>query len=238
MIWQKALVTDAYHVFRTGIPFADAHFDVMHRLLDAAGVQVETLLDLGAGDGIVTDAVSTRHRLTSAVMVDFSAPMLDAARDRFAGDRAAFDVSFLPGDFRESDWHGDVTKAGPFDAVISRFAIHHIPDAMKRNLYATILGWLKPGGMLINIEHVLSGSALYAEAHDRLMIDGIAAARADNADIAQVAASYYARQDADANILASVQDQLEWLDEAGYLDVDCAFKAFELAVFAGRRPAS
>ena len=238
MVWQEALVADAYHAFRTGIPFADVHFDVMNRLLAAAGIQVVTLLDLGAGDGIVTDVISRRYPLTSAVLVDFSTPMLEAARDRLSSRQSTINASFVAGDFREDEWHGYVASAGPYDAVISRFAIHHIPDAMKRDLYAAILGWLRPGGMFINIEHVSSGSEMYSTANDQLMIDGMANTRADLMDIEAVTASYHARQDADANILAPVHEQLAWLLDAGYVDVDCAFKAFELAVFAGRRPVS
>ena len=37
VIWQRSSGMDAYHASRTGIPFADAHFDVMVRLLEAAG---------------------------------------------------------------------------------------------------------------------------------------------------------------------------------------------------------
>jgi len=33
-----------------------------------------------------------------------------------------------------------------------------------------------------------------------------------------------------------VESQLDWLRELGFADVDCFFKAFELAVFGGRKP--
>jgi len=236
VIWQQSSVAADYHASRTGIPFADVHFDMMHRLLDAAGLTVHRLLDLGAGDGIATEVVSRRQPLTKAVLVDFSEPMLDAARMRFVTGETSFEVAVITGDFQATDWHSDVSALGPYDAVVSRFAIHHIPDEMKRALYREIPGWLKPGGMFISSEHVASASPLYAEAHDRLMIDGIMSSR-DTVDAETVTASYRARQDAGANILAPVQDQLTWLSDAGFVDVDLAFKAFELSVFAGRRPA-
>ena len=235
-IWQRSSVTVDYHASRSGIPFADAHFEIMHRLLNAAGLPVRTLLDLGAGDGIVTEVVARRQALERSVLVDFSEPMLDAARQRFDGQPQTFDVSYVAGDFRETDWHGDVAQPGPFDAVVSRFAIHHIPDDLKRNLYQAIFGWLRPGGMFVNIEHVASASPLYADAHDQMMIDGIMASR-ETGDAESVATAYRNRQDSGANILAPVQDQVEWLRNIGFVDVDIAFKAFELSVFAGRRPA-
>ena len=236
VIWRRAAVIADYHASRRGIPFAEAHFTIMHRLLREAGVPVRTLLDLGAGDGIATAVVAEQQPLERAVLVDFSEPMLEAARERFGAAARTFDVTFVRGDFRETDWHPEVAAAGPYDAVVSRFAIHHIPDDDKRALYARVLDWLAPGGMFINIEHVASASDLYARAHERMMIDGIMASQDSEADAEAVAAAYRARQDAGANILAPVEVQLSWLRELGFVDVDCAFKAFELAVFAGRRP--
>jgi tRNA (cmo5U34)-methyltransferase len=52
-----------------------------------------------------------------------------------------------------------------------------------------------------------------------------------------IAREYGQRPDQEANVLASVETQLTWLRDAGFVDVDCVFKYFELAVLAGRRPA-
>ena len=46
------------------------------------------------------------------------------------------------------------------------------------------------------------------------------------------------RADKAANILAPVDDQCRWLREIGFADVDCYFKAFELALFGGRKPSA
>jgi ubiquinone/menaquinone biosynthesis C-methylase UbiE len=235
-IWQDARVTAAYHASRTGIPFAAAHLDILNRILAGAGIPVRRILDLGAGDGFLTAAVARRWPLAEAVLVDFSQPMLDAAKQRLA--QASFATTFITGDFRETGWHAEVQRASPFDAVVSRFAIHHIPDDMKRAVYASAYEWLTPGGMFVNIEHVASASPLYEGLNDDWMIEGILASRAGQGDVENVTRTYRERLDSGANILAPLQDQLDWLAGVGFVDVDCAFKAFELAVFAGRRPAA
>jgi hypothetical protein len=51
----------------------------------------------------------------------------------------------------------------------------------------------------------------------------------------QAVTEFFNRPDKNANILAPVEDQCVWLREAGFADVDCFFKVFELAVFGGRR---
>jgi hypothetical protein len=53
-----------------------------------------------------------------------------------------------------------------------------------------------------------------------------------------LAREYAERPDQHANVLASVETQLTWLRDAGFDDVDCVFKYFELAVLVGRRPLS
>lgn len=236
VIWQNAAVAANYGVSRTAIPFVDMHFEVMHRLLDAADLEVRNVLDLGCGDGIVTAEVMRQQPVEHATLQDFSDPFLDAARTRFADSE--LDTLFVAGDFRETDWHAAVEARGPYDLVASRFAIHHIPDEMKRALYEAIFSWLKPGGMFVQIEHVASATALYNRAYDKLMVDCLFAARGHEADYDEVYASYRDRADGGANILAPVWDQVEWLREIGFVDCDCAFKCFELSVFAGRKPAA
>ena len=222
-IWQDAAVATNYQVSSKSIPFVDVHFEIMHRVIEASGVEVRNLLDLGAGNGIATVEVATRQPVERATLTEFSAPMVDMARERFAVSPPPFAVDYVIGDFRESDWHGEVDERGPYDLVVSRFAIHHIPDEDKRALYGAILHWLRPGGLFINIEHVASATPLYGTAHDRLMVECLAAASGGDANFDEVYASYRERADGPANILAPVWSQLEWLRELGYSDVDCPF---------------
>lgn len=234
-VWRRASVASSYHAIRKGIPFADAQFAVAHRLLDVAGIQVRNLLDLGAGDGLATAVIAELQPVETAVLVDLSEPMMEAARERFSPANSGLHATFLLGDFRETEWYDAVANSGPYDAAISRFAIHHVPDEDKHRLYGAVLEWLVPGGMFINIEHVASASDIYRAAHEGMMLDGIFAAQGPSADREQIAAAYHARKDSDANILAPVEDQMRWMRELGFVEVDCAFKSFELAVFAGRR---
>lgn len=237
-VWRRPAVMSGYHAIRDAVPFVEAQFEVMHRLLNMAGLRVRRLLDLGSGDGIAAAAVADRQPVECAVLVDFSEPMLAAAQARFNSHDPEPKVEFVVGDLRSANWHGRVGAAGPYDAIVSRYAIHHLPDEDKQALYSQLLGWLVPGGMFINIEHVSSATELYEAAHDRLMIDSIVAAGGPDADAAVIEDHYRSREDAHANILAPVDVQTRWLTDIGYVDVDCAFKAFELAVFSGRRPSA
>ena len=75
---------------------------------------------------------------------------------------------------------------------------------------------------------------------DQSVIDGRYALEVENGgqkSRKQIADIFMNRPDRQANLLAPVETQCDWLREIGYEQVDCYFRIYELAVFAGRRPA-
>jgi SAM-dependent methyltransferase len=65
---------------RGAIPLAQEQIDIMLRLITACGGPIRSFLDLGCGDGVLSAAILQRYPQAEGVLVDFSAPMLDAAR--------------------------------------------------------------------------------------------------------------------------------------------------------------
>jgi SAM-dependent methyltransferase len=186
--------------------------DVPHRaegeavLYDCLPPQVERVLDLGCGDGRLLARVRVARPGATGVGVDFSPPMLAAARHRFAGD---LNVEIVAHDLSEP-----LPDVGRFDVVVSAFAIHHLEDERKRELYGEVVALLDPGGVFCNLEHVSSASPAL---HDRFM--------------AQIEAS-----EDPTNRLLDVETQLGWWRELGLTDVDCLWKWRELALLVGVKP--
>jgi SAM-dependent methyltransferase len=177
-------------------------------LLEFIPRDVERILDLGAGDGRLLALLKIDRPGTHAVALDFSPTMLDAARHRFRHDPTVTVTSH--------NLEDRLPALGPFDAVVSSFAIHHCVDARKRVLYAEIHDLLKPGGMFCNLEHVAPATRAL---HLRFL-------RALNMTEAEEDPS---------NKLVDVETQLKWLREIGFQDVDCHWKWLELALFGGRK---
>ena len=164
--------------------------------------------------------------------------MLQAAREEFA--RYGEQLTFVDADYGDPDWL-NAGEGGSFDAVVSGFSIHHQSNERKRQLYGEIYGLLSPGGVFLNLEHVSSPTRwietvfeeYFVDAlHDMHRRDGSGKSREEGAD------ELYRRPDKEANILAPLDVQCDWLRTIGFEDVDCYFKAFELALFGGRRPAA
>src|SRR5919199_2878877 len=90
------------------------------------GLQVQRLLELGIGTGETTRRVLARHPHAKLVAVDNSEPMLERARNEFAG--AELHRGRLE----------DPPPPGPFDLVVSSLALHHLDGAGKRKLFQRV----------------------------------------------------------------------------------------------------
>jgi tRNA (cmo5U34)-methyltransferase len=132
----------------------------------------------------------------------------------------------------------DQIRADGSDLIVSGLSIHHQPDMRKKELYAEIFNLLNPGGLFLNLEHVLPATRATESLFDEYFIDHLYEYhRLSDKTITreQVAEMYYGRQNKKENILAPVELQCEWLRQIGFKDVDCFFKIFELALFGGRK---
>ncbi len=173
---------------------------------------------------------------SDGVLVDHSPPMLKAAEKELAG--FAGRIHLCEADYGQASWVKSIEQYAPLDLVVSGFSIHHQPDSSKRRLYGEIFELLRPGGMFVNQEHVASPTERLAELWDQIRVDSLyelAVQRKLNKTRAAVEKEYFERPDREANLFSSVETQCEWLREIGYVDVDCFFKYFELAVFGGCR---
>jgi len=233
-VWKTQCAATTYlEGLRAAFPMALEQIEVMLRLIGACGRPVRRVLDLGCGDGVLAAAILEHVPQVEAVLVDFSEPMLEAARKRFSD--GADPVHYILADYGVPSWTHSVAEWSPYDAVVSGFSIHHQPDARKIAVYREIFGLLNRGGLFVNLEHVSSPSEWTRSLQDELFIDSLHRHRPDESR-EDVARFYHGRPDRDANILAPMETQCAWLREIGFTDVDCYLKLFEAAVFGGRKP--
>lgn len=204
------------------------------RLIAAHDQPIHVFLDLGCGDGILGGTILAQYSQARGVLLDFSEPMLQAAQARL-GDQ---NVVLIQADYTDPAWTQQVSDAAPFDLIVSGYSIHHQTDERKQSLYAEIYRLLQPGGLFINIEHVAPATAWGESIWESCYIDGLCQLferQGKPKERAEVVRAYRESTERAANILAPVETQCDWLRRIGFVDVDCYFKIFELAVFGGRR---
>ncbi len=179
-------------------------------LLEQVPRDARRILDLGTGDGRLLALLRIDRREMLGVGLDFSEPMLKAARERFADDER---IELVEHDLAEA-----LPALGRFDAVVSSMAIHHLEHDRKRSLYSEVFELLEPGGVFVNFEHVASPTH-----------------RLHRAFFAAIGEPLEHEDPSDR--LLDVESQLGWLRELGFDDVDCYWKWLEMALLIGVKPA-
>jgi SAM-dependent methyltransferase len=180
-------------------------------LLEQIPSNVKRVLDLGTGDGRLLALVKLHNPSVEGVALDFSDPIIEQAKKRFANDKH---VTIVKHDFSHPLPQGQL---GCFDAIVSSLAIHHLTHTRKKRLYQEIFNLLNPKGVFCNLEHVSSAT--------------------ENLHLKFLAATGLTPETEDpSNKLLDVETQLRWLREIEFVDVDCAWKWLELALLMGFKP--
>ena len=198
-------------------PDHDAFYGAAVEAIGLTGRPVEAFLDVGAGTGLLTRQVLEAHPQARATLLD-GAPAMLAEAEKTLGDR----VTYVVGDFARE------LPDGPWDAVVSALAIHHIADDDKRALFARIRRVLAPGGVFVNSEQVAAPTRFLAE---RYACEHERHARDAGSDDAEWEA---ARGRMAADRLATLEDHVAWLRKAGFADVDAVYKRHGFAVIVAR----
>jgi tRNA (cmo5U34)-methyltransferase len=177
------------------------------------------VLDLGAGTGLMAAFIAYNFPNARITMVDISNEMLERARVRFelGGERFRFEVS---------DYGVDRIQE-KYDAIVSALSIHHLTDEQKRALFGRIYGALNDGGVFVNAEQFRCSTQERHRFHHERWITRVRELGADERDLAA------ALERMKFDRAATLEDQLEWMREAGFRDIDCAYKNLIFAVYCG-----
>ena len=146
--------------------------------------------------------------------------MMAVAKDRFNGEEH---MEYIIADYTQYEF----TKT--YDIVISSLSIHHLSNKEKKNLYATIFSILNEGGIFINADQVLGHTPFIESIYKNDWKNKIEASGLTEQEL-QAA---YERTKLDK--MSPLQDQLNWLQESGFQDVDCVYKYFNFVVLYGKK---
>ena len=202
------------------VPCFDEFYGTVIRLIPFEPSATFRCLDLGAGTGLLAALVKQAFPNAAVHLTDASEAMLAQARIRFRGTPA---VSYAVLD------HLALAAVEEYDVVVSALSVHHLPHDQKHDLYGKIHRALRPGGRFIHADQVLGPTP---EQETVYQAAWLAHAR-DKGISADALAQAMERISHDVN--APLADQLQWLSDAGFEQIDCWFKSFRFAVFGGTK---
>jgi tRNA (cmo5U34)-methyltransferase len=191
-----------------------------------------TILDVGAGYGAVSMFILEQFPNATCIAQDGSEPMLRRAQQRLAGYGVRFTV--CQSDLFDQDWLP--AQYGPFDAVVSVSCLHNLRDFARISvIYGDIRTHLKPGSVFLNCDLVSAPTPALQQYYGR-----VTAARRqregtshdDTAEMPHGADQAPAHRPVNA-FPGNLDQHLEALRTAGFVEVDCFWKDLRRAVYGG-----
>jgi tRNA (cmo5U34)-methyltransferase len=232
--WQRRELATAFLQERqTLVPLLHVQEDLLRRLFERHPHRVERFLDVGAGDGAMSALLLSLFPEAEAVLVDFSAPMLERAERRLQGSPVRWQI--VRGDLSGPAWMRELAP-GSCGAAISGLAIHHLPAKRKRSLFAELYGLLEPGAMFVNMDYVSIAGPLQGLWDEQMLANAVQADRERGGGRTEEEVERAMFDDSDEDRPDSVEDQLRWLREAGFADAELHFKWAEGAIFGAIKP--
>jgi ubiquinone/menaquinone biosynthesis C-methylase UbiE len=123
-----------------------------------------SVLDVGAGYGVVTEELLGIFPNARGTLQDYSDVMLGHARRRFA--HLSGQIRYVLCDLTTPSWTDRV--GGPFDLAVSAIAIHNLRDlAVIGECYRGIFRLLEPGGRFLDYDRFEGAGGVAA--HEELL---------------------------------------------------------------------
>ncbi|MBI4745958.1 MAG: class I SAM-dependent methyltransferase [Deltaproteobacteria bacterium] len=214
-------------VIRRRVPLYNEIQTLIVSLLPFSRKEYLRVLDLGCGTGGTSVALLKEFPLARVTGIDSSSDMLDAAAAKVK--HTTWRIDFVCQDIRVVSGQWPVVRdEGEFDVIISAFSLHYLTEDEKKALFSKCYDALKPGGIFIDAEAVISPFAnvyqLYMEKWKEFQFS-----------------NGFSEDETGAQMLKFVRDvkpltverQLGLMSDAGFADVECYFKYLNWAVFGG-----
>ena len=179
------------------------------------------VLDIGAGTGLFSVYLLEKFPGAHLTLIDIAENMLEMARQRFAGREH---TDYIVRDYSSGD------LGGPYDIACSALSIHHLTREDKRRLFHRVYQALQPGGIFVNADQADGETPYFRERYLEYWNDFLK----NGPMSAEQHAEILKRRDTlDKN--EKLSDQLAWLKEAGFSDVDVVYRNRTFIVTVARK---
>lgn len=202
------------------IPCFDDFYHTALSLIPYNTSESFSVLDLGAGTGLMSLFVHSRFPHAAITLTDISDKMLDRAKERFSESPGSF--SYLISDYRDG-------LRGNYDIIISALSIHHLNAAEKKKLFYDVYSSLATGGVFINADQVLGCTPSIEKIYRSRWLDFVGKSGLTKEELS--AALDRLKEDK----MDTLDDQLSWLKSAGFGSVNCWYKNYSFVVYSGTK---
>jgi tRNA (cmo5U34)-methyltransferase len=188
------------------------------------------VLDLGCGDGALTNELLKVDDQIEATLVDGSSTMIQNAQERL---KSYDGLNYIHKTFQEL-LENDILETD-FNFIVSSLAIHHLSSESKESLFQYILHHLKEGGFFLNVDVVRAPNEALEDWYRQLWGEWIAKNElkmGSKESFQHIPLQYKNNPD---NYPERLENQLNALKSVGFNQVDCYYKYGIFSIFGGKK---
>lgn len=188
------------------------------------------VLDLGCGDGALTNELLKVDDQIKATLVDGSSTMIQNAQERL---KSYDGLNYIHKTFQEL-LENDILETD-FNFIVSSLAIHHLSSESKESLFQYILHHLKEGGYFLNVDVVRAPNKALEDWYRQLWKEWIAKNElkmGSKESFQHIPLQYKNNPD---NYPERLENQLNALKSVGFNQVDCYYKYGIFSIFGGKK---
>ena len=196
-----------------------------------------TVMDLGCGEGLLAQALLKQYPKSTVIGLDGSETMILKAKLNLKEFRERFMVKHF--DLEKKDWR---TLGVRVQAVVSSLTIHHLSAEQKQDLFLDVYQLISPGGALVIADVIqpagTTSRRLAAKGWDKAVKQRAIELDGNEEAFLQFSSDEWNmfRFPDEMDKPSTLLEQLKWLEEAGFAQVDVYWMKAGHAIFGGIKP--
>jgi len=199
---------------RCFIPCFDDYYSTSISLLKCYRDDFKTIVDLGAGTGLLTKEMYELYPNAQYILIDIAKDMLKIAEKRFDG------LSNFQ--FMEYNYVDDIPVKN-CDLICSALSIHHLENDEKATLYKNIYKKLDTHGCFINLDQFNGETEMMNNLYNTWWYNYI-----DHSGIAEEKSAWMERKKLDKE--NTIPETIGLLKSSGFKTVECIYRFMKFGV--------
>ncbi len=201
------------------IPCFIDFYGVIIKIIPFSSSDHISVLDIGAGTGLLTEIIIKQFPYAKITAVDISAEMIKIAKKRLQEYSA---ITYQVVDYTQD------FPIEKYDLIVSSLSIHHLTDKDKINLFREIKKSLYKDGIFVNADQVSGESDEIEKIYKANWLQEVK----KNGVTKKALSEALDRMKEDK--MTPLPVQLKWLRDQNFSEVDCWYKNYRFAVYSGR----
>ena len=178
------------------------------------------ILELGVGTGLTGERILRSLPLSDYFAIDFSQNLLEGAMKRLQ----KYNTHFILEDYSK------IKFSGKYNIIVSVIGIHHQNNPGKKKLFKKIFNSLNSNGIFIFGDLFTFKNQFIAAVNDAKHYHNLVENVKNEKSLKE-----WSHHHKFLNILASLEDQIQWLKEAGFGEVKIKYKKFNTVLLVAKK---